>query len=109
LRVTRHHNQADLIKTKATRIRGTGGSGFSLTKNIRHVSMAVLQLLQDRRMLQRRDVLRDRLVLGQHPQQQAHVWSAVRLVACAELQDAMDLNYLTGQRPGDAWRISASK
>ena len=31
----------------------------------------------------------------------ASVWNAVYGVACQELQDAMDLNYLTGQRPGD--------
>jgi len=29
------------------------------------------------------------------------VWSAVYAVACVELQDAMDLNYLTGQRPAE--------
>lgn len=33
------------------------------------------------------------------------VWSAVYAVAPAELQDAMDLNYLTGQRPGDVLRM----
>lgn len=33
------------------------------------------------------------------------VWSAVYAVACVELQDAMDLNYLTGQRPADVLKM----
>ena len=33
------------------------------------------------------------------------VWAAVHQVACLELQDAMDLNYLTGQRPADVLRM----
>jgi integrase len=33
------------------------------------------------------------------------VWDAVYAVASTELQDAMDLNYLTGQRPGDVLRM----
>jgi integrase len=33
------------------------------------------------------------------------VWSAVYKTACVELQDAMDLNYLTGQRPADVLKM----
>lgn len=33
------------------------------------------------------------------------VWAAVYAVACSELQDAMDLNYLTGQRPADVLKM----
>lgn len=33
------------------------------------------------------------------------VWTAVYAVACSELQDAMDLNYLTGQRPADVLKM----
>lgn len=33
------------------------------------------------------------------------VWSAVYKAACVELQDAMDLNYLTGQRPADVLKM----
>jgi integrase len=33
------------------------------------------------------------------------VWDAVYTQACPELQDAMDINYLTGQRPGDVLRM----
>ena len=33
------------------------------------------------------------------------VWSAVYAAACIELQDAMDLNYLTGQRPADVLKM----
>jgi len=33
------------------------------------------------------------------------VWSAVYAAACVELQDAMDLNYLTGQRPADVLKM----
>lgn len=36
------------------------------------------------------------------------VWSAVYAQACAELRDAMDLNYLTGQRPADVLRMRFS-
>lgn len=35
----------------------------------------------------------------------AAVWSAVYAAACVELQDAMDLNYLTGQRPADVLKM----
>jgi integrase len=35
----------------------------------------------------------------------AEVWEAVYAAAALELQDAMDLNYLTGQRPGDVLRM----
>jgi integrase len=35
----------------------------------------------------------------------AQVWEAVYTVACIELQDAMDLNYLTGQRPADVLKM----
>lgn len=34
------------------------------------------------------------------------VWNAVYACAPIELQDAMDLNYLTGQRPGDVLKMS---
>lgn len=34
-----------------------------------------------------------------------HVWDAVYSAACQELQDAMDLNYLTGQRPADVLKM----
>lgn len=34
------------------------------------------------------------------------VWSAVYECACVELRDAMNLNYLTGQRPGDVLRMT---
>jgi integrase len=33
------------------------------------------------------------------------VWGAVYAAACVELQDAMDLNYLTGQRPADVLKM----
>lgn len=33
------------------------------------------------------------------------VWSAVYAAACVELQDAMDLNYLTGQQPADVFKM----
>lgn len=33
------------------------------------------------------------------------VWEAVYALACVELRDAMDINYLTGQRPGDVLRM----
>ena len=33
------------------------------------------------------------------------VWAAVYGVACDELKDAMDLNYLTGQRPADVLKM----
>lgn len=33
------------------------------------------------------------------------VWTAVHGAACEELQDAMDLNYLTGQRPSDVLKM----
>lgn len=33
------------------------------------------------------------------------VWAAVYKAACQELQDAMDLNYLTGQRPADVLKM----
>ncbi|MBK6907836.1 MAG: tyrosine-type recombinase/integrase [Rhodocyclaceae bacterium] len=33
------------------------------------------------------------------------VWSAVYASACVELTDAMDLNYLTGQRPADVLKM----
>jgi integrase len=36
------------------------------------------------------------------------VWTAVHQAACTELQDAMDLNYLTGQRPGDVLKMRDS-
>lgn len=36
------------------------------------------------------------------------VWNAVRSAACEELQDAMDLNYLTGQRPADVLKMRES-
>lgn len=36
------------------------------------------------------------------------VWSAVYKVACVELQDAMDLSYLTGQRPADVLKMKFS-
>lgn len=36
------------------------------------------------------------------------VWGAVYAVACVELQDAMDLNYLTGQRPADVLKMRLS-
>lgn len=35
----------------------------------------------------------------------ADVWDAVYTQACEELQDAMDLSYLTGQRPGDVLKM----
>jgi integrase len=34
------------------------------------------------------------------------VWTAVYQVACTELQDAMDLNCLTGQRPADVLKMN---
>lgn len=34
------------------------------------------------------------------------VWDAVYRHACVELQDAMDLNYLTGQRPADVLKMA---
>lgn len=36
------------------------------------------------------------------------VWDAVYQRACVELQDAMDLNYLTGQRPADVLKMADS-
>lgn len=36
------------------------------------------------------------------------VWAAVYAVACTELRDAMDLNYLTGQRPADVLKMRFS-
>lgn len=33
------------------------------------------------------------------------VWNAVYTQACEELQDAMDMNYLTGQRPADVLKM----
>lgn len=33
------------------------------------------------------------------------VWTAVYKAACPELQDAMDINYLTGQRPADVLKM----
>lgn len=36
------------------------------------------------------------------------VWGAVYAVACVELKDAMDLNYLTGQRPADVLKMRLS-
>lgn len=36
------------------------------------------------------------------------VWDAVYEQACQELQDAMDLSYLTGQRPGDVLAMSVT-
>jgi integrase len=33
------------------------------------------------------------------------VWAAVYKTACPELQDAMDINYLTGQRPADVLKM----
>lgn len=33
------------------------------------------------------------------------IWDAVYSEACQELKDAMDLNYLTGQRPGDVLKM----
>lgn len=38
----------------------------------------------------------------------AEVWDAVYATASVELQDAMDLNYLTGQRPADVLRMRDS-
>lgn len=38
----------------------------------------------------------------------AAVWDAVYSAACVELQDAMDLNYLTGQRPADVLKMRLS-
>jgi integrase len=38
----------------------------------------------------------------------AEVWDAVYATASTELQDAMDLNYLTGQRPADVLRMRDS-
>jgi integrase len=38
----------------------------------------------------------------------APVWNAVYAAACVELQDAMDLNYLTGQRPADVLKMRLS-
>ena len=38
----------------------------------------------------------------------AAVWDAVYAAACIELQDAMDLNYLTGQRPADVLKMRIS-
>lgn len=35
----------------------------------------------------------------------SQVWDAVYDAACVELQDAMDLNYLTGQRPADVLKM----
>lgn len=35
----------------------------------------------------------------------APVWDAVYVVACDELQDAMDINYLTAQRPADILKM----
>jgi len=34
------------------------------------------------------------------------VWSAVHALACQELRDAMEMAYLTGQRPADALKVS---
>ncbi|GGD00065.1 integrase [Undibacterium terreum] len=34
------------------------------------------------------------------------VWEAVYAVACEELRDAMDINYLTGQRPADVLKMT---
>lgn len=36
------------------------------------------------------------------------IWQAVMAVACPELKDAMDLNYLTGQRPADVLKMRLS-
>lgn len=36
------------------------------------------------------------------------VWNAVYKAACPELQDAMDINYLTGQRPADVLKMRHS-
>lgn len=36
------------------------------------------------------------------------VWGAVYAAACDELRDAMDLNYLTGQRPADVLKMRLS-
>jgi len=36
---------------------------------------------------------------------EADVWDAVYAESCVELQDAMDLNYLTGQRPADVLKM----
>ena len=36
------------------------------------------------------------------------MWGAVYAVACDELRDAMDLNYLTGQRPADVLKMRLS-
>lgn len=36
------------------------------------------------------------------------VWNAVYATACSELKDAMDLNYLTGQRPADVLKMRLS-
>ena len=36
------------------------------------------------------------------------VWNAVYASACQELRDAMDLNYLTGQRPADVLKMKIS-
>ncbi|KQV46620.1 integrase [Duganella sp. Root336D2] len=38
----------------------------------------------------------------------SEVWDAVYAAAAPELKDAMDLNYLTGQRPGDVLRMKDS-
>ncbi|RMC99929.1 integrase [Aquitalea palustris] len=38
----------------------------------------------------------------------AAVWDAVYGAACVELRDAMDLNYLTGQRPADVLKMRYS-
>ena len=38
----------------------------------------------------------------------ADVWAAVYAQACEELQDAMDINYLTGQRPADVLKMRLS-
>lgn len=38
----------------------------------------------------------------------ATVWDAVYGAACTELKDAMDLNYLTGQRPADVLKMRYS-
>lgn len=35
----------------------------------------------------------------------AAVWNAVYAKACEELKDAMDLAYLTGQRPADVLKM----
>jgi len=37
------------------------------------------------------------------------VWDAVRNAGCEELQDAMDLNYLTGQRPAAGGRAQDAR